>query len=238
MPPELVIGSTSRLGEELAERFELIGREALAERGAFSLAVPGGSVATTFFPRLARAGLDWSRVDFFWADERAVAKDHADSNHAVARRLWLEPADVPAARIHRMPADDADLQRAAARYSAEITRVLGDAPALDLALLGMGEDGHVASLFPAHVLLGEEQLAVAAVEDAPKPPARRLTLTLPTLTRARLVVVVATGAAKAAAVRASLEDRDTALPVTLVVQRARRVVVLVDEDAASRLSGR
>ena len=236
MPPEIVVDKVAGLVSLLATRIETEGESALAARGSFSLALPGGSVAGTFFPRLACTRLDWPRVEFFWADERAVPADHPDSNYRAARTLWLDPARVPEARVHRMPAEVADLEQGAASYAADLSRVLGERGALDIVLLGMGPDGHVASLFPGHRLLGEEKARVAALEDAPKPPPRRLTLTLPTLVAASLVVVAATGSAKAAAVQEGLENPQSPLPVALVLRRARRALVLLDEEAAGQMS--
>jgi 6-phosphogluconolactonase len=131
-----------------------------------------------------------------------------------------------------MPAEAPDLERAAAAYADEMARVLGTPPRLDLVLLGVGPDGHVCSLFPRHPLLREERLWVAAVEDAPKPPRRRLTLTLPALKAAELVVVAALGRAKARAVRAALDDPGSSLPLALVTRQARRVLYLLDAEAA------
>jgi len=232
---EVIVGELLQLAESLASQFVEDGRRALLARDAFAVALSGGSVATTFYPALARTGFDWSRTHLFWADERAVPPDDPESNYGVARRLWLEPAGVPVDRVHRMPSDVADLERAAADYSDALVGILGTPPALDLALLGVGPDGHVASLFPGHALLREERRWVAAVTDAPKAPPRRLTLTLPTLAGAARVLFAAMGQAKAQVVREALEDADSQLPVALVARRARQVVFLLDPEAASAL---
>jgi 6-phosphogluconolactonase len=171
----------------------------------------------------------------FWADERAVPPGDPESNYGMARTLLLEPAGVPSERTHPMDGQAADLDRAAEAYGDELARVLGTPPRLDLALLGVGPDGHVASLFPGHPVLREEAHAVSAVYDAPKPPARRLTLTLPVLASAAQVVVFATGEAKARMLRTALEHPDSRLPVALLARRAPRVTFLLDPDAASAL---
>jgi 6-phosphogluconolactonase len=233
MLPEIVVGDVEALARRMAEVLEADGREALRLRGRFSLALSGGSVASAFFPVLARDKSLWFRSDFFWCDERAVPPSHPDSNYAAAHSFWLEPAGVPAARIHRMPADAVDLPEAAAAYEAELVRVLGAPPRLDIVLLGVGPDGHVASLFPGHAALAEEHRSVLAIEDSPKPPPRRLTLTLPVLAGAERVVVAATGKAKAEILREALEDPSSALPLARVLNRARRALVLLDADAAS-----
>ena len=209
---------------------------AIDARGRFSLALPGGSVAEAFFPRLARANVDWSRVDFFWCDERAVPAEDPESNYGLARTLWLDPAQVPPQSVHAMVADAAHLEQSAAAYASEMVRVLGTPPRIDVALLGVGADGHVCSLFPQSPLLREDRRWVGALDDSPKPPASRLTLTLPALAAARLIVVAAFGQSKASVVRAALEDRDSSLPLALVLARASNKIVLLDRPAATEIS--
>jgi len=238
MAPEIIVDKPADLPETFARRFEGEARAAFGARGRFSLALPGGSVATSLFPRLARLSLDWSRTHFFWGDERAVPPDDPESNFGVARRLWLEPAGVPAASIHRMEADAPDLERAAATYADVLAAATGRPPRLDLALLGVGPDGHVCSLFPGHALLEEERRFVAAIVDSPKPPPRRLTLTLPALAAAEWVVVAAFGAAKADIIRDAIEDPASRLPVALAAGAARRCLFLLDEAAAGGLARR
>jgi 6-phosphogluconolactonase len=238
MPVETLVDKAESLAESLAERFEAAAREAIAARGRFTVALPGGSVAASFFPRLSRAPLDWSNVDFFWGDERAVPPSHPDSNYAAARALWLDAAGVPMDRVHRMQAEERDLEKAAADYERELERAAGAPPRLDLVLLGVGPDGHVCSLFAGHPALAVRDRAVAVIEDSPKPPPRRLTLTLPVVTRARAVVVVALGRGKAEVVREAVEEAGSALPVALVARGARRTLFLLDPEAASLLRGR
>jgi 6-phosphogluconolactonase len=134
-----------------------------------------------------------------------------------------------------MPADGQNLNAAALEYSHEITRVLGSTPRFDVVLLGVGPDGHIASLFPEHVGLAEEQKLVLPIVDAPKPPPRRLTLTLPVLTSSKCVIVMALGGSKAAVMREALTQQDSQLPVSLVLQRSPRSLVLLDEEAGARL---
>ena len=240
MRHQIIVGDPPTfLADELARLFRRAGRRAIEARGRFSVALSGGSVAPLFYPVLARLPFDWARTDFFWCDERAVPPSHEDSTYAPARRLWLEPAGVPADSIHRMEAERTPLASAAAAYSERLVQTLGSPPRIDLVLLGVGPDGHVASLFPDHPVLAHEAAWVAAVEDSPKPPPRRLTLTLPAIAAARRVVVAAFGAPKAPVVREALASSESNLPVALVSRRARRVVFLLDEDAvgARRISG-
>jgi len=232
MLPEIIIDTPANLADRLAARIADEGLRALASRGRFAVAVPGGSVAHAFFPRLARDSFDWSRADFFWTDERAVPAGDPESNYGLARALWLDPAAVPIDRVHRLEADAADLEGAAVRAEQDLVQCLGRPPRLDIALLGVGPDGHVCSLFPGHALLDEERKWVGVETAAPMPPPRRLTLTLPTLAAAELIVVAAFGNTKAEVVRSALHDSSSTLPVARALSRARRALVLLDPEAA------
>ena len=205
------------------------GGGALAARGRFTIALSGGRTPAATFAWLAGrpAGLDWSRVQVYFADERAVPPDHPDSNFRLARAALIDPLRIPPRQIHRMKGEYPDLAAAAAEYEAHLRGPL------DLVLLGIGEDGHIASLFPHGAALGERERRVVAVLDAPKPPPRRLTLTPRAIAEARDVLVMATGAAKAASVAAALADVGTAdeIPARLVRERTW----MLDRDAAAAL---
>ena len=179
--------------------------------------------------------LDWDVTHIFWADERAVPASSPDSNFGLADSLWLRKSGASLSSIHPMHADHPDLKAAAVAYGDELVRVLGKTPRLDLLLLGVGPDGHVASLFPGHSALSEEHRLALPIVDAPKPPPRRLTLTLPMLTSAERVIVMALGESKAAVMREALRQKDAQLPVSLVLRRAQRPLVLLDEEAGARV---
>lgn len=233
MNVETLVEAPAILASLFARKLEgLVSAPASASR-RFAIALPGGSVAEVFLPALAGAALDWRRIDVFWVDERAVPEQHADSNYGLARRLLLER--VTAARPHRMRGEADDIHAAAAEYEAALRRTLGDPPVLDVALLGAGADGHVCSLFEGHPALEERTRLVVAVLDSPKPPPRRITLTLAALRQARLLVVAAFGAAKADAVHEALRDPHARLPVALALREAAQALVLLDPAAASRL---
>jgi 6-phosphogluconolactonase len=234
---EVYVADVRAVTQRLAAEVDAAGSMAIGQRGLFSIALPGGSVATTCFPTLARLPLAWHHVHFFWADERAVPPSDPESNYRLAAELWLQPAAVPDSSIHRMPADALSLTAAADGYASELTRVLGGNPELDVVLLGMGPDGHVASLFPGHPLLAEHERLVSAVTDAPKPPPRRLTLTLPVLAAARRVIVVAFGSSKADALGEALNQEGSSLPVAQVLRLAASPLVLADEAAGARVTG-
>lgn len=199
-----VVADGRALAEAAAEVVASHAARALAARGAFRFAVPGGRSPRGMLAALAApphgAAIDWMRITVLFADERAVPPDDPESNYRLVREALLDPLGRGAPRAVRMAADSPDLDAAARAYEAEL------ADPLDLLVLGIGEDGHVASLFPGSPLLGERVRRIAAVFDSPKPPARRLTLTPRALAEARATVVLASGDGKAAAVAAALAD--------------------------------
>jgi 6-phosphogluconolactonase len=232
---ETVVDEPQRLAEVFRHSVEQQAKQAVAARGRFAIALSGGSVAETFLPSLAEAELDWPQTHVFWCDERAVPQHHADSNYALARRLLLGRVGVEAGRIHRMRGDTEALSLAATEYEAELRRILGDPPALDVALIGVGADGHVCSLFPGHRALQEKARLAVTVFGAPKPPPRRLTLTLPALRHARLLALGALGETKAEVIRQGLHVASSPLPVALALRQAQKALVLLDPAAASKL---
>lgn len=232
---ERIVGPRKALADAFAGLLEDAHREARLEGRPLSLAVPGGSVAEAFFPRLVRLQVDWRRVLVFFGDERAVAADDARANVRTARALWLDRVPIPMANVHRMRGDADDLDAAARDYERVLLASLGHPPRLDVALLGMGPDGHVASLFPGHPALDETERYVVAVAGAPKPPPDRLTLTLPALAAARVLAIAAFGEAKASAVGESLANPASPLPAARALRSGPRALALVDPDAARRL---
>jgi 6-phosphogluconolactonase len=164
-----------------------------------------------------------------------VPETDPDSNSGLARKLWLDR--VPA-HVHAMPANQGDLDAASAVYTEELRSTLGDPPRIDVMLLGMGPDGHVCSLFPGHPLLQERTRWVAAVTDSPKPPPRRLTLTMPVLAAARSIWVGAFGAAKASILREAIQDAGSQLPVAIAARSGPPALFFLDPPAASALDAR
>jgi 6-phosphogluconolactonase len=232
MPAEIVVGTPA----ELARRFLAdLAREVQSRAGRrLTLAVPGGSVGDSFFPTLAHAPFEWKDVDILWVDERAVPATSPDSNFGQADRLWLTPAAVPLRRIHRMPADEADLVRAAAAYAERVHALAGNPPMLDWVLLGVGDDGHVASVFPGDPAIAAVK-AVTWTEHAPKPPRSRLSLSLDTLARARQVVVAAFDRAKAPVIAAAVQDRSAQTPLGLLLRTAAAPRLFVTRDIADAM---
>ena len=234
MKPEVVVDTPANLAQRFAACFAAEAATAVAARGQFSCALPGGSVAETFFLVLARATVPWSQVDFFWGDERAVGPEDPDSNYGLSKRLLLDLVGADPARVHRLRGETPDLDAAARAYEDEMCRALGEPPRIDMMVLGMGPEGHVCSLFPGHRLLRERQRRVVEITDSPKPPPRRVTFTMGVLELARLTVVAAFGDSKAEAVREALAVPDSQLPVALALRAAERALVLIDPPAAQR----
>lgn len=171
----------------------------LKERGEATIALSGGSSPLEAYRLLAREAIDWTRVHVFWVDERAVPPTHERSNYAGAKAAFLDPSGIPSSNIHRMRAEASDLAIAAMDYEAElrdsVRLKLGGVPALDLVVLGIGDDGHTASLFPGDATLFVTDKLVAPVPAAGQREAR-LTLTSPVLESARATVVIVLGASK------------------------------------------
>lgn len=232
MLPEIVVGSPA----ELARRFLAdLARDVQSRAGRrLTLAVPGGSVGDSFFPTLAQAPFEWKDVDILWVDERAVPPTSPDSNFGQADRLWLTPAAVPLRRIHRMPADEADLVRAAAAYAERVHALAGNPPMLDWVLLGVGDDGHVASVFPGDPAIAAVK-AVTWTEHAPKPPQTRLSLSLDTLARGRQVVVAAFDAAKAPVISAAVRDPAHQSPLGILLRTAVRPRLFLTAEVTSAM---
>ncbi len=232
MTPRVVVDDLPGLRGILAKEFQKQASEVIARREKFIVALPGGSVASAFFPTLAALAVDWTRIEVFWVDERAVPPDHPDSNFALATKLLLVPARVPGPRTHRMYGELPDLEQAARRATDDLKLIAGDPPFIDFVLAGVGDDGHVASIFSSTGARSPKvDHPVIPVYDAPKPPPRRLTLTLPVLARAGSVVVAAFGASKAAAMRGALHDANAVTPVAELLRAAASSLVLLDRAA-------
>jgi 6-phosphogluconolactonase len=236
MPAQVVVQDVAGLAQDFARLVEDAARLAIAQRRPFALAVPGGSAAEALLPALIPAAIDWSKVAVFWVDERMVPADDPQSNFGLAKRVWLDEVPISAEQIHRMHGDDAVPGEAAAAYTRILREKLSEPARIDLVLLGVGADGHVASLFPGHRLLRAWDRDVAVLSDAPKPPPRRMTLTLRAITAARRIVVFAAGAAKADAIQDALRNEDSDLPLALATMGDAPVTFLLDPDAASKLS--
>lgn len=215
-------------------------RSIVGQRGRCSLVLAGGTTPRRMYELLAErfaAAVPWPQVDLFWGDERYVPPDDPQSNYGMARRVLLEHLPVPSGNVHPMPTHCADPGDAAAAYEALIRDYFrGRPPRFDLLLLGMGADGHVASLFPRHPALRVRARWVVAA-TVPADPPQRLTLTLPLINQAAAVIFLVAGAAKADAVRRALQPgmRVDDVPASGVRPAAGTVAWWLDAAAAAGL---
>jgi 6-phosphogluconolactonase len=224
------------LARAAAEDFVRRAEATVQETGRFTVALAGGSTPKAAYELLAREYGEypfWRATHLFFGDERPVASDHADSNYRMAQEALLD--HVPAGSVHRMRGE-LPPERAAEAYEAELREFFGGEPVFDLVLLGIGEDGHTASLFPGTAALEVRDRLVAA-NPVPKLETTRITLTVPVLNAARAVVFLVSGAGKAGALRAFLEgEPDPAeYPASLVRPAGGEPVWMVDQEAASLL---
>lgn len=199
----------------------------------------GGSIAEALHRELARrapdSSVDWSRVVFWWGDERFVPAGSPDRNAGKARQDLLDHVDVDAANVHEVPASDevATAEEAADAYSAALREHGGGT--FEVLMLGIGPDGHVASLFPDHPALSARDAIAVAVHDSPKPPPDRVSLTFEAIERSRAVWFIASGEGKADAVSRALADEGSVEETPARGVRAGEIVWWVDEAAASAL---
>lgn len=221
---ELVVAPVDLLRPKLTEMFE----EWASAPERRSCALSGGATALIFLGALRAARVDWPRITLFWGDERAVPPDDPESNYGIADRLLLQPLGAKAPRAFRMPADLPNLGEAALHYDQTLAHELRDGT-LDLAILGVGDDGHVCSLFPGHQALAYDDMRVVAVEDAPKPPPRRLSLTLPFLQQTKQIWLVMLGARKLPVLYAAMSRTQRLTPLDLLLQQAKDVTVFTDQ---------
>ncbi len=233
------------LARAAAELFAALAADAIARRGRFAVALAGGSTPKRLYQMLAddvhRKQIDWSRLEIFWNDERAVPPDHPESNYKMAWDALLSRVPVVEARVHRMPSEATDADQAALDYQRRIARVFGvdldgPPPIFDLILLGIGEDGHTASLFPYTAAI-EETFRWVVANHVVQRAMHRLTMTLPILNRAAQVVFLVTGEGKASVVSEILEGPPDALrlPSQAVQPCNGQLHWFLDRPAAGRL---
>lgn len=224
------IVAEDRLGAQAAARVSAVLREAVRRRGRATVAFSGGSGAASLFAALAAAEVPWPAVEVLQVDERVAPQGHPDRNLTVLRTGLLAHVPIPQAQIHPMPVEAADLEAAAERYADQLCALTGPDLSLDLIHLGLGTDGHTASLAPGSPLLTADAPPVAVTPRFRG--RRRMTLTLPVLDAAQHALWLVGGAEKAAVVR-RLVDGDRALPAANVTPTQARL--LLDTAAAGRL---
>lgn len=245
-PTVVVHVDEGTVAQAVAARFVTRVVDVQAARGSASVVLTGGTIVNASLAAVAGSGLrdtvDWSRLDLWWGDERFLPDGDPERNETQARAALLDSVPLDPGRVHAMPPRSGSLQRpedAAAAYAQSLRDASrpedhGPVPTFDLVVLGIGPDGHVASLFPEHPALYDEG-SVAGVRGAPKPPPDRVTLTLASINAARQVWLVATGEAKAKAVRMALSGTGPVqIPAAGVAGRSQ-TLWLLDRAAASAL---
>jgi 6-phosphogluconolactonase len=241
MPEIEVLPEARALAEYAARKFITLAAEAISRGGKFAAVLSGGSTPQRMYTLLGKQGyasqIDWPKVHIFWGDERCVPAEHPDSNFAMTRQALLDRVGIPAENIHRIEGE-LEPALAAIRYEAELKATFGSQsfPRFDLILLGLGEDGHTASLFPGSPALNEHERWVVNVEHITPPPplVRRITLTLPVLNAAAQVIFLVSGSSKAERLRQVLSDsrEPNPLPAQLIIPANGNLLWLVDREAA------
>jgi len=243
--PEVRIAEDAReLAQEAADLVVWLGQQAVSASGRFRVALSGGTTPRLLYETLVSPAfsgqLDWPRVEFYFGDERCVPPSHPDSNFRMAEDTLLRPLKIAPERIFRMRGEADDPNEAARSYEAVLRTQVGVPPpgwpSFDLILLGLGEDGHTASLFPGTPAL-EERARLVVASRAPQGVKNRITLTVPAINHARVVLFFVSGIGKAAAVRAVIEDRDAGqVPAKLIRPVDGRLIWFLDREAASGLA--
>ncbi len=225
-----VLTDADAVANAAAVQIAALSREAVAARGRFLIAVSGGKTPWQMLRALAGQEVPWPQFHVFQVDERIAPAGDPDRNLTHLRESLLSHAPLPAANLHAMPVEEKDLDAAAASYARELEISAGMPPVLDLAHLGLGPDGHTASLVPKDAVLEvhDREVALTGVYMG----RRRMTLTYPVLNRARNILWLATGAEKTAMLR-RLRDADVSIPAGRV--RRENAVVLADAAAAANL---
>ena len=236
-----IFESAGQVAQAAAGHFAATCNEALAGRGRFTVALSGGSTPKILYQLLAdpiepfRDQIAWEKIHFFWSDERHVPPDHPESNYRVANEAMLSRVPVVRDRVHRVLSENPNATEAAERYEQILTEVTKESlPRLDLILLGLGSDGHTASIFPGSEVLREKKRLIAApwVEQF---KAYRITMTLPLLNNGASVVFLVCGPEKAAIVKEVLEGRDR-YPAQAVKPANGELLWMLDQAAATELT--
>ncbi len=239
MKEVLAFGTADDVADAAAFLFVNLADQAVEERGRFFVSLAGGTTPISSYrvlgAPLISSRVNWEQTHVFWSDERCVPEGHPDRNDEAALEAFLREVPLPSKNIHRIAATEPD---AAERYESDLRGTLSGAssskgiPRFDLVLLGLGPDGHTASLFPGHASLEEKQRLVLRIDDAPKPPPSRITFTLPLLNAARHVALLVTGKDKAQALARVLAD-DEALPASRLDPDGT-LTILADSGALSQ----
>ena len=229
-----ILPDVEALSLRAADLFEQLASTALAQRNLFTVCLSGGSTPKLLYSKLAQRNLSWDQIHLFWGDERCVPPDSADSNFRMVKEALLDSISIPEQNVHRMHGEMADHEQAAIRYETELRDFFDTSnfPRFDLVHLGLGEDGHTASLFPGSPALREQRRWVLETQGAASPYLSRLTLTLPVLNAAAHICFLVAGAPKAGPFKRVFEERDRSLPAALIEPQDGDLLFLADHAAA------
>jgi len=236
----VVVSDEEALAHAAAMRLTVLARQAVDSRGRASVVLSGGSTPRRLFALLAeepyRSQIPWDQTYLFWADERCVPPEDAGSNYRLAKQLLISQVPIPPDNVHRM-LGELEPEAAARAYERELQDFFcGPRPRFDLVLLGLGEDGHTASLFPDSPLLAEKEHLVAPTTASYQDrPAERITLTLPAINTARQVLFLVAGSAKAGIVKSVLKGPGSRFPAQGIRPTAGSLGWLLDAAAAAQL---
>jgi len=234
-----ILNTPQELFQAAAAEFIALASAAIRDHGKFTVALSGGSTPKSLYSVLARSALPWDKIFFFWSDERHVPPDHPDSNYRMAKEALLSKVPVPPENIFRVRAEEKDANVVAKDYEEALKLFFrlkpGEFPRFDLILLGLGPDGHTASLFPNTAALNETKRLVVA-NWVEKFKTNRITFTYPVLNYAACVIFLVSGGDKSEIVREVLENPGADLPSQKVHPANGRLLWLLDKDAASKLS--
>jgi 6-phosphogluconolactonase len=232
-----VFVDVDQLAVAFRSEMEAAAQCAITARGRFAVALTGGSSAARLYPSLAKADLDWARVQVFFGDERLVPADHSDSNLHMAWETFLKEVGAPPIQLFKVATELGQATTVASDSERTLLRVLGHPPVFDVIHLGLGLDGHVCSLFPGQVSAAEDETRwVVPVEQAPKPPPSRVSLSMRAILAAREVWFLALGKAKAGIVRDVHGDEGRRLPAGHIAHAAGSCRWFLDHEAASELN--
>ena len=237
----ILCGDAAELAQKAAEQWVVLTQQAIARSGRFAVALSGGSTPKTLYSLLAspeyRGRVDWLRVHLFWGDERCVPPDHAESNYRMVQEALLSKIKIPPENVYRMTGEKEPAQ-AASEYENELRTFFqlkpGQVPQFDLILLGLGDDGHTASLFPGTAPLNEKQRLVTTVY-VERLKAHRLTLTLPVINAGAQVSFLVSGESKSAIVKALLggDSGATQYPAGRITPVNGKLAWFITQDAAA-----
>ncbi len=236
----LIFDNIEKIIDHAVEKWTEVAEQSVKEKGIFTAALSGGRTPVMLHKALSeKKGLPWDRTHIFIVDERFVPFDHEDSNFLMIQNTLLKHVRIPSENIHPVQTENSTPVLSAEKYEKEMLSFFNisenEFPRFDLIFLGIGEDGHTASLFPGTPALNETIHLAAAVTQSVKPGKERVTLTFPAINNAGNIILMATGVDKASAIREVIEE-DSSMPAAMVRPERGKLFFLLDKDASSLLS--